>query len=267
MRFGLSSWSCPWQIGVPGFPPARPMDAEALLDLAIEYRVEALQIADNLPLHELSTKSIDRLSGRAQSHGVVIELGTRGIDNAALAPYLDLAERIGAPILRTLLHGVPPCEARPLIEAVLPRLEAIGCTLAIENHDSYPSAELARLVGKIAHPRVGVCLDPVNGFGNGESALEVFENLAACTVCFHLKDYTIRRVPHMLGMEIVGAPAGEGMLDIPASLGRLPRAESAVLELWTPWQGGLDATIELEREWVARSISILRRLQSAVKQS
>jgi len=260
MRFGLSSWSCPWQIGVPGYPPGRPMGVEALLELAIQCRAEALQIADNLPLHGMSAAAIERLSGRARSHGVTIELGARGIDSAALTPYLDLAERTGAPILRTLLNGVPPREARPMIEKVLPRLEAIGCTLAVENHDSYPSAELARLVNTIAHPRVGVCLDPVNGFGNGESAREVFENLAACTVCFHLKDYAIRRVPTMLGMEITGAPAGEGMLDIRSSLRRLPHAESAVLELWTPWQGGLDATIALERQWVERSMRNIERM-------
>jgi 3-oxoisoapionate decarboxylase len=40
-------------------------------------------------------------------------------------------------------------------------------------------------------------------------------------VNLHVKDFTIRRHQHMLGFEVEGTPAGQGMLNIPWLLGRL----------------------------------------------
>ncbi|MCK4374664.1 MAG: hypothetical protein KAX19_05015, partial [Candidatus Brocadiae bacterium] len=58
-------------------------------------------------------------------------------------------------------------------------------------------------------------------------------------------------------------PAGQGQLDIPWLLVALRdqgRDPSAILELWTPPEEKLSATIAKEAEWAATSVECLRRL-------
>src|ERR1700722_3746295 len=53
-KFGIASWSLPWAIGVHGYPlPERPLGFTGLLEKAVEANAAVVQIADNLPLHEL----------------------------------------------------------------------------------------------------------------------------------------------------------------------------------------------------------------------
>ena len=35
---------------------------------------------------------------------------------------------------------------------------------------------------------------------------------------------------------------------------------TTVVELWTPWQGSIDATVRTEREWTERSVAALRKV-------
>ena len=53
--------------------------------------------------------------------------------------------------------------------------------------------------------------------GAGEGFETVSEILLPYTINLHLKDFTIRRVSHKMGMIIEGTPAGKGMLNIPES--------------------------------------------------
>jgi hypothetical protein len=47
---------------LPEYPrPRRPLDAIGLLDKAVEANVAVVQIADNLPLHELPDTKLDQL--------------------------------------------------------------------------------------------------------------------------------------------------------------------------------------------------------------
>ena len=86
MRAGISSWSYPWAIGVPGYdPPPVPLDVFGLLGRAAALGAEVVQIADNLPVDELSAEDIDRLSAAARRAGIALELGTRGVE----APHLE----------------------------------------------------------------------------------------------------------------------------------------------------------------------------------
>ncbi len=56
MRLGISSWTYPWAIGVSGFPqPVRPIRLADLLERAAVLKVGVVQVADNLPLHELDS--------------------------------------------------------------------------------------------------------------------------------------------------------------------------------------------------------------------
>ena len=53
MRAGLSSYTFPWAVGIPGREPAQPLSALDLLRIASELGVGVVQLADNTPLNEL----------------------------------------------------------------------------------------------------------------------------------------------------------------------------------------------------------------------
>ena len=263
MKIGISSWSCPWAIGVPGYPaPEHPLDAIGLLKLAYEVGAEVLQIADNLPLHALEATELAALAERAKGFGIALEVGTRGLDPENLLRYLDISQIMGARLVRTLPHdgGDRPDLTGALrrLNAVKGRFEAAGVRLAIENHDFYPCAWLRELVENACSPAVGVCLDAVNNLGQGESFRETLACLGPYTVNFHCKDYTIARKLTMLGFDVSGAPAGAGMLDLDAALRTLPDGISWVIESWLPWQGDILHTVETERLWLETGIENLR---------
>ena len=262
-RIGLSSWAFPWAIGVAGEErPVSPMDVFGLLEMTRELGAGVLQIADNLPLHACGGDELERLAAAACDYGISLEIGTKGLAPDNLGRYLDIARTVGAKLVRTLPHdgtdrpGLE--EAASRLRAVLPEYERHGVTLAVENHDFYPSKWFAALMEKVNSPALGLCLDPVNNLGQGESEREVFSNLARYVVNFHCKDYTITRKASMLGFDVVGAPLGQGRLDLRMAQSVLRRGISWVVESWTPWQGGIAKTIALEGEWSRTGVEYLR---------
>jgi sugar phosphate isomerase/epimerase len=267
MRWGISSWTYSWNIGVPGYPaPASPFAAMDLLTRAHELGAQVLQIADNLPLERLSPDELDALARQAADWNITLEAGTRGVNPRRMLPFLGIAKRLNARLVRTLLHDADGCptlaQAETNLRALLPALREMDLTLAVENHDFFPSQDLRALIDRIGDPRVGVCLDPVNNLAQGESTRDVLETLGPRTLNFHCKDYTIRRKPSNLGFDVEGCPAGEGLLDVPRCLACLPGADglSCILELWTPWQERIEATCAQEDDWARRSAAYLSSL-------
>ncbi len=105
MRTGISSFTFPWAIGVPGYPsPSSPLRAMDLLERAKELDAAVLQIADNLPLDRLPSSELIELGKAAHNAGIVLEVGTRGVEPSHLQCYLGIARSIGAKFLRTLTH-------------------------------------------------------------------------------------------------------------------------------------------------------------------
>jgi sugar phosphate isomerase/epimerase len=269
MKLGISSYTFTWAIGVPGHPPAHPISAFSLLDRAQDLGVGVVQIADNLPLHALSSEEIAALAARADAAGVAVEVGTRGIAPDHLRTYLHLALRLGSPILRVVVDTATqhptPDEVVATVKAFVPALEAAGVTLAIENHDRFASAKLVEILRRIDSDYVGVCLDTVNSFGALEGPAIVVQTLGPWTVNLHVKDFAITRATHQMGFTIEGRPAGQGRLDVPwllATLQALDRDINAILELWTPPEPSLTATIAKERAWAVESVDYLRELLS-----
>ena len=112
---------------------------------------------------------------------------------------------------------------------------------------------------------MGVCLDTVNSFAALESPESVVKTLAPYTLNLHVKDFEVVRFGHELGFSIEGRPAGEGRLDIEWVAGYLKekgKDPNAILELWTPFTGNLEKTIQLEEEWAHKSIDYLNTVIS-----
>ena len=84
MKLGVSTWAYGWAIGVPGYPPAKPMDILSFARRAAELGVGLVQIADNLPLHRLPPVELDAFEAEVKRLGLSVELGTRGIEHELL---------------------------------------------------------------------------------------------------------------------------------------------------------------------------------------
>ena len=266
MRLGISSWTYPWAIGVKGFsPPPKRLTLEDLLERASALKVGVVQIADNLPLHAMDDGELSAARDQAAGLGLKIEIGTRGVEPGHLFRYLDLAVRFDAVLLRTLTHTAeskPSLEqAEKWIRAVLPEFEAAGVTLGLENYEKHSCRELAALVCRLESRQVGICLDTVNSLGALETPERVVEMLGPLVVNLHIKDFVIERVPEMMGFRVRGAPAGEGMLDIPWLLEQTTLRDanlSAILEQWPPLRDSVEVTVAMEREWAEQGVRYLR---------
>lgn len=265
MKLGISSFTYTWAIGVPGYAVADPLSALGLLEKAAVLGVSVVQIADNLPLDVLSEQEQTGLVQAAAARGIQVEVGTRGIQPAHLISYLNLAQKFNSPILRVVIdtadHHPDISEAISLLKESLPAFTDAGIILAIENHDRFSVKDFRFILETIDSLYLGICLDTVNSFGALEGPAVVVEALGPWTVNLHVKDFNIRRADHMMGFIMDGTPAGRGRLDLPWLLEQLKsfgRDFNAILELWTPLDGDIPATIAKEDRWAKDSINYLR---------
>jgi len=267
IRLGLGTFGVAWSIGVPNYPqPTNPLDAIRFMQLAHELGLSVVQIGDNLPLHTFSAAQRAELKTHADALGLTVEVGTRGIQPPHLEMYIHIAAEFRSPILRVVVdspgHHPEPAEVADAVRGVLPLLASQGTVLAIENHDRYSARVLADLVQALATPFVGICLDTVNSFGSLEGPEVVVGTLAPFVVNLHVKEFVIRRVDHNMGFVITGAPAGQGMLDVPWLIAQIKTHRpnfSAIVETWLPPQANMDATAALEQAWVRQSVQYLRQ--------
>ncbi|NJO83818.1 MAG: sugar phosphate isomerase/epimerase [Blastochloris sp.] len=264
---GLGSYGVAWSIGVPGFEqPHTPMDAFALLDFADALGLKLVQIADNLPLDALSSDAHHRLRDDAARRGMAVEVGTRGIQPEHLHQYIGIAAFFNSPILRVVVdtrtHHPEPDEVVTLVRDALPALRQASITLAIENHDRFQARTLAEIIEAVDDPHVGICLDTVNSFGALEGPDVVLAALGRHVVNLHVKEFVVRRLPHNMGFEVTGAPAGQGMLDVPWLLDHLRggRDFNAIIETWLSPRETMAATTAQEQDWVRQSVTYLRTL-------
>ena len=265
----MSSYTYTWAIGVPGYPPLKPLDHRGLLARAASLGVDTVQFADNLPLHRLDPRNRAAVAGHAADLGVRIEVGTRGIGKANLCDYVEIAREFGSPFVRTVIerpgHMLTPSQAVAALRPVRSCFVSAGMRLAIENHDRYTAQELADVVQELGTDWVGVCLDTVNSFGALEGPEAVVRVLAPLTINVHVKDFVIERPPHMMGFVLEGRAAGAGSLDIPWLFAQLPVGDelSAIIELWTPPERSVVATIAKEANWAEKSVRYLADLLHA----
>lgn len=267
MRLGIGSWTYGWAVGIAGCPhPARPLTCMDLIERARSFGLDAVQFADNLPVHKLPPAEAKQLRDEAARSRIAIELGTVGVEPDHLRLYLQLAVLLGARLVRTLigtpLGAVDLVDAEACIRCVANEFRLADVVLAIENYEGMSSEDLAAFVKRLANPYVGICLDTANSLGAMELPRQVVTNLAPYARNLHVKDFTLRRLPYKMGFEIVGCPVGEGRLDIDWIIGKLRKCNrdpTLLLEQWTPWSGTIEQTITVEEEWAERSLRFLER--------
>lgn len=266
MEAGFSSYAIGWAVAARE-PGGRAIDAFDVIDLARELGYRRLQLADNVPLHSLTEAQRAALLQHTRAAGIAVEVGTRGLTRENLAAYLPIATQFASPFLRIVIDsaGYEPGadQVIALLKEHAPALERAGVILAIENHDRFKSAELARMLETVGSRWVGICLDTANSFGAGEDIHTVVNHLGPHTVNVHLKDIRIVRVPYLQGFVIEGVPLGTGQIPIEwvlSEAARHGRCLTATLEHWVPPEPDMADTVRKEREWCTRSTVTMRRL-------
>ena len=203
-----------------------PLTPVALLDKAAWLGAETVQICDNLPLDGLSETELVELVKRATALGLALEVGIRGSQPAHVRRYLEIAQQVGARVLRVVLAGPnwEPSfeESMAFLTGMVPELQAAGIALAIENRFSMLPAELARLVRAVDDPLVGVCLDPLNSITRLVGVGETVRALAPLALSVHAKDAVI----FIFGVLLI--PRGMVKLYTISSPFRIPAEKSVI---------------------------------------
>lgn len=276
MRLGISSYTFPWAVGVPGYAqPQQRMTAVDLVGTASRMGATALQFGDNLPLHELTAAELDELKAAARQLGIAIEVGTRSIAQDVLLDYLRCAQHLDARLVRTLLprpEGASDVGAVvAALAAVLPAYESAGVVLAIENYERYSAAEFAEILRRLPVPALAMCLDTANNLGRGESLGEMIAAFGARVACLHVKDIRISRLGTRMGFLVEGCPAGQGIVDLEDTIRSLEAAGvsraglSVILEQWPPEQPDIEQTLMLERQWAQASFQHMQRVAANLR--
>jgi sugar phosphate isomerase/epimerase len=265
MRLGVSSYTYTWAVGVPGSMPPKPLTANGLIDKAAASDLKLVQIADNLPLEKMREDELIDLRKYGAAKGVEIEMGGRGLTTDHTIKCLESARILNSPILRMVIDGTgyePDLKSViSVIRDLIPEFKSRKIKLAIENHDRFKAREFEKIIQGIGSEWVWICLDSVNSMGAGEGFEEVSKILLPYTINLHVKDFTIRRVSHKMGIIIEGSPAGKGMLNISELVNKLNfsgSCQSAILELWTPPEKEIGNTILKEEKWADESINFLK---------
>ena len=264
MKLGVSSYSFTWAVGVAGYYPGKRLNESDLIDLAKKLDVTLVQIADNMPLHEMPEERLNALLKKATGSQIDLEVGANMLTSSNLERYIEIAEKLHSAILRFIIDGV---DYRPDIHEVIsiikraePELKKRGIILALENHDRLFASDFLKIIEKVNSPYVGICLDCANSLGLGEGFREVVSTLAPYTVNFHLKEVYIKRKYHKMGFDVEGKPFGEGCLPLEWMLKQLPaKCRTAILEQWTPPEKTIEETVAKEADWAQKSILYLKK--------
>jgi sugar phosphate isomerase/epimerase len=230
MKLGISSYSFTWATGVKDSIPEKRFNETNLLNTARELELELVQIADNMPLHEMTEEQVHTLFETAGNLQIAIEVGANDLTAANLEHYIHLADKLKSKILRFSIDGKDHKpgvkEVIAIIRNTLPELQKRGRLF---------TSDFREIMEAVGNSYVGICLDCANSLGVGEGFHEVVTALAPYTVNFHLKEVYIKRKSHMMGFEIEGRPFGEGCLPLQWMLEQLPpTCRTAILEQWTP---------------------------------
>ncbi len=261
-RIGLSSYAFFWQLSD---KVSEPLTIHQALERTAAMGVDLFQICDYAPLEAMSDAEIKELRATADSLGMALEVGTKGIRPGHLRRFLHIAGILGAPLLRTMLNvpdHIPTAdEAAAIFTEVLPEFGAAGVRIAVETYEQVPTARILDVVRRVDSPWLGICSDPANTVAALEMPREVIDAVAPYVLNMHIKDFAFSRKEGWVGFTYSGAPLGEGLLDYDHMVRTIRPKErniNQIVEHWLPWQDTEADTVRLENQWTQQSIDFLR---------
>ncbi|QUG42595.1 sugar phosphate isomerase/epimerase [Psychrobacillus sp. INOP01] len=266
MQLGLSTYSFFWQISKNN-PNA--LTLEDIIKETKAYGLNLLQICDFPELETYSDEKLIEVSNIAKEHGVKLEVGTRGISFSKLTEYLKICNLLESKTLRTMLNDASfepsQDEAIQLLKEMTPAYEQKGIQISLETYEQRKTAELIEIIKEVDSQFLGICLDPANCIANLELPEDVMKLSAPYVNNLHLKDFKFTRKDGWVGFSLVGTSFGEGQLDATLMLEILNerhKKPNAIIEFWLPLQETMEETVQLEKQWIEKSIGNISDLFS-----
>lgn len=247
---GLGSYSFFWA-------HQHGLDLAGALRRTHDLGVGLFQICDYPPVNAMAFSELRDIRALAADLGIVLELGTRGLDTEHLREHLAIAAELRAGLLRSMVTTTAS-EAQRQLAAIAPELGEV--TLALETYERLPTRELVALVETVAHPQIGICLDPANTVAILENPRDVIDLTASFVRNVHVKDFAFTRSEGWVGFQLTGCRLGEGLLDLDHLVASTPPSANRIVEHWLSWQGDAKRTLALEADWTAHTLDRLRPL-------
>lgn len=264
-RIGLSTYAFFWRMS-PQVP--QPLSLQQMLQQTAALDVPVFQICDYPALESWSDAQLSELRQQADALNITLELGTRGLGTAHLQRYLQMAQILGARVVRSMFytasHRPSLDEAAELIAAILPAFEHQQVRLCLETYEQVKTADMMSVIDRFPSPWLCVCLDPANCVAGLELPEQTIANTAARVGNLHIKDFAFSRRDGWVGFTYAGCPMGEGLLDYDRMIAAVRPAEKGInqiVEHWLPWQDNAELTCQLEAEWTLRTVEFLRSKQ------
>ncbi len=266
MSIGLSTYAFFWQWHATA---DRPRSLIELIDKTADWAVDLFQICDYPAIESFTDDQLDQLADHARARGVDLELGTRGVTPDQLGRYLEIAQRLGVTLVRSMFnrveHEPTEDEAVELLKQIVPAYEQAGVTIALETYEQVPVQTLINTVERVDSDRLGICLDPANCVAALEHPIATIDRTAPYVRNLHVKDFGFSRKDGWVGFTLAGTPLGEGLLDYDHLIETVrpdERGISKIIEHWLPWQGDSATTIAIEDQWTLHNLSYLRSKES-----
>jgi 3-oxoisoapionate decarboxylase len=261
-RIGLSSYAFFWQLSD---KVTEPLNIHQVLERTAAMGVDLFQVCDYAPVEDMNDGDLAAVRATADSLGISLEVGTKGILPEHLRKYLHIAGILGSPLLRTMFnvpgHAPTVQEAIAIFNEVLPEFKAAGVKIAIETYEQVPTSKILDVIRGLDSPYLGICSDPANTVAALETPREVIDAVAPYVLNMHIKDFAFNRKDGWVGFTYSGAPLGEGLLDYDYMVSKFQPHErniNQIVEHWLPWQDSEADTIRLENQWTQHSIEFLR---------
>lgn len=262
MKIGTGTYAYYWQILATNVRP--PSVIEMMRETA-GLGAQVFQICDYPPLERFSSEELGDIRQHARDLGLDLEIGTRGTEPSHLRRFHQLAETLGASLVRTILsrEGEIPdlLRAQHNLESVIAIYEQSGITLGLETYEQVSAEHTMQLVNAIGSDRLGIVLDPGNSVAAFEFPLSLIERSAPYVVNIHVKDFAFARREGGQGFTLTGRPLGEGAVDLDLMVSAVATHRpdvNLILEHWVPWQDSEETTLEIERSWTVHGMQKLR---------
>ncbi|MEG1639328.1 MAG: sugar phosphate isomerase/epimerase family protein [Ruthenibacterium sp.] len=189
-----------------------------------------------------SQEHLERVRQTLQEYNMYVELATKGLEYEHLLRVIQIADTIGADIIRTYIPitlnsqterstggegrydlGKVRLDFEPSVfddavislKKIIPILKKYRIKLALENHEYETSMELVRVIEQINSPWIGLHYDFGNAMMAWEQPVEAAKNMAPYTITTHFKDHIVIPCPDDTYQYVVcGVPAGQGNIDL-----------------------------------------------------
>ncbi|GKV65957.1 MULTISPECIES: sugar phosphate isomerase/epimerase [unclassified Sporosarcina] len=152
-----------------------------------------------------------------EKYHLFCEIDSRGIEFDHLKRVIEVANQIGADVIRTYINrGIYDKEktdnAYKELKKIVPLLKKYQIKLAIENHEEETADEIIKVIQSVDSPWVGALCDNGNGMMAWEDPVVTVSKLAPYSVSSHFKDHFL--IHDGEEYRVSGCPIGQGNIDI-----------------------------------------------------